>query len=50
MVVLYGGLLLLGLFTALLTSFYTFRMVFVVFHGEQENPLPVGSGTSRLRS
>jgi NADH-quinone oxidoreductase subunit L len=37
---LYGGLLLLGLFTALLTSFYTFRMVFVVFHGEQENPLP----------
>jgi NADH-quinone oxidoreductase subunit L len=36
---LYGGLLLLGLITALLTSFYTFRMVFVVFHGEQENPL-----------
>jgi NADH-quinone oxidoreductase subunit L len=41
---LYGALLLLGLFTALLTSFYTFRMVFVVFHGEQENPLPPGGG------
>ena len=41
---LYGGLLLLGLITALLTSFYTFRMVFVVFHGEQENPLPPGGG------
>jgi NADH-quinone oxidoreductase subunit L len=31
---LYGGLFALGLFTALLTSFYTFRMFFVVFHGE----------------
>jgi len=41
---LYGGLLLLGLFTALLTSFYTFRMVFVVFHGEQENHFPHGRG------
>ncbi|KAB0671295.1 NADH-quinone oxidoreductase subunit L [Oryzomonas sagensis] len=39
---LYGGLLLLGLFTALLTSFYTFRMVFVVFHGEQGHSLPPG--------
>jgi len=40
---LYGGLLLLGLITALLTSFYTFRMVFVVFHGGEEphtTPLP----------
>ncbi|QEM66969.1 NADH-quinone oxidoreductase subunit L [Geobacter sp. FeAm09] len=40
---LYGGLLLLGLLTALLTSFYTFRMVFVVFHGGEEahiGPLP----------
>ncbi|GFE62346.1 NADH-quinone oxidoreductase subunit L [Geobacter sp. AOG2] len=40
---LYGGLLLLGLFTALLTSFYTFRMLFVVFHGREEahsSPLP----------
>ncbi|MDR3580548.1 MAG: NADH-quinone oxidoreductase subunit L [Oryzomonas sp.] len=41
---LYGGLLLLGLITAFLTSFYTFRMVFVVFHGEQKNPLPPGGG------
>jgi NADH-quinone oxidoreductase subunit L len=32
--VLYGGLYLLGLVTALLTVVYTFRMVFVVFHGE----------------
>ncbi|MBK5274652.1 MAG: NADH-quinone oxidoreductase subunit L [Desulfuromonadales bacterium] len=30
---LYGGLFSLGLLTALLTSFYTFRMLFVVFHG-----------------
>ncbi|MGD0585673.1 MAG: NADH-quinone oxidoreductase subunit L [Oryzomonas sp.] len=40
---LYGGLLLLGLITALMTSFYTFRMVFVVFHGGGEPhtaPLP----------
>ncbi|KAA0892236.1 NADH-quinone oxidoreductase subunit L [Oryzomonas rubra] len=43
---LYGGLLLLGLFTALLTSFYTFRMVFVVFHGGEENSLPLGGGGS----
>jgi NADH-quinone oxidoreductase subunit L len=34
---LYAGLFGLGLLTALLTAFYTFRMVFVVFHGEQEN-------------
>jgi len=40
---LYNVLLLLGLVTALLTSFYTFRMVFVVFHGGEEahtGPLP----------
>jgi NADH-quinone oxidoreductase subunit L len=30
---LYTGLFALGLLTALLTSFYTFRMLFVVFHG-----------------
>jgi len=30
---LYGSLFALGLVTALLTSFYTFRMLFVVFHG-----------------
>ena len=32
--ILYGGLYLLGLVTALLTVVYTFRLVFVVFHGE----------------
>jgi NADH-quinone oxidoreductase subunit L len=40
---LYGTLFVLGLFTALLTSFYTFRMLFVVFHGTEEthaDPLP----------
>jgi NADH-quinone oxidoreductase subunit L len=31
---LYGVLFLLGLVTALLTVVYTFRMVYVVFHGE----------------
>ena len=43
---LYGGLFVLGLFTALLTSFYTFRMLFVVFHGEQQIPLnpPLSKG------
>ena len=30
---LYGTLFALGLLTALLTAFYTFRMLFVVFHG-----------------
>lgn len=30
---LYGSLFALGLVTALLTAFYTFRMLFVVFHG-----------------
>jgi len=33
---LYGSLYLVGLLTALLTSFYSFRMLFVVFHGEHE--------------
>jgi len=33
---LYTGLFVLGLVTALLTSFYTFRMLFVVFHGTEE--------------
>jgi NADH-quinone oxidoreductase subunit L len=42
---LYGPLFALGLVTALLTAFYTFRMVFVVFHGDQQNPpLPEGEG------
>jgi len=42
--VLYGSLFALGLFTALLTAFYTFRMLFVVFHGESHNPLPSREG------
>jgi len=37
---LYGGLFALGLVTALLTSFYTFRMLFVVFHGESQATHP----------
>jgi NADH-quinone oxidoreductase subunit L len=37
---LYMGLFALGLVTALLTSFYTFRMLFVVFHGERQAAHP----------
>ncbi|HXE98305.1 MAG TPA: NADH-quinone oxidoreductase subunit L [Dongiaceae bacterium] len=37
---LYGALFALGLVTALLTAFYTFRMLFVVFHGDPAPPLP----------
>jgi NADH-quinone oxidoreductase subunit L len=32
---LYGGLYFLGLLTALLTSIYTFRMIYMVFGGEE---------------
>jgi len=32
---LYGGLCFLGLLTALLTSIYTFRMIYIVFGGEE---------------
>ena len=35
---LYGALFAIGLMTALLTAFYTFRMLFVVFHGEPVIP------------
>jgi NADH-quinone oxidoreductase subunit L len=42
--VLYGSLYFLALVTALLTVVYTFRMVYVVFHGEGQ----AGAGTSRL--
>jgi NADH-quinone oxidoreductase subunit L len=53
---LYTGLFALGLLTALLTSFYTFRMVFVVFHGESstthgnqaDDSHHAGSGVSAL--
>jgi NADH-quinone oxidoreductase subunit L len=41
---LYGSLYAVGLVTALLTSFYTFRMLFVVFHGES----PVRSSSGRV--
>lgn len=33
---LYGTLFALGLLTALLTAYYTFRMLFVVFHGGED--------------
>jgi NADH-quinone oxidoreductase subunit L len=36
---LYGGLFLGGLLTALLTAFYSFRMLFIVFHGEASTAL-----------
>jgi len=51
---LYGTLFALGLLTALLTSFYTFRMLFVVFHGESQETHPhpdpplEGEGTHTL--
>ncbi len=35
---LYGGLYVAGLVTALITAFYTFRMVLIVFGGESNNP------------
>ena len=49
---LYGALFLAGLVTALLTSFYSFRMLYIVFHGERNEPHPhpapplEGKGTS----
>ncbi len=41
---LYGGLYALGLLTALITAFYTFRMVLVVFHGDKNDPHLEGEG------
>jgi NADH-quinone oxidoreductase subunit L len=35
---LYGGLYLVGLVTALITSFYTFRMLYLVFAGPSREP------------
>lgn len=40
---IYGALFLLALLTALLTSFYTFRMLFVVFHHESAVHRPVAA-------
>jgi NADH-quinone oxidoreductase subunit L len=39
---LYSGLFALELLTALVTAYYTFRMVFVVFHGEASPPFEKG--------
>jgi NADH-quinone oxidoreductase subunit L len=47
---LYSGLFALGLLTALLTAFYTFRMLFVVFHGGASTPLNHRSETGENRS
>jgi NADH-quinone oxidoreductase subunit L len=41
---LYGGLYLLGLVTALLTSVYTFRLVYLVFGGAPSVPPPLMGG------
>ncbi len=46
---LYGVLFALGLVTALLTAFYTFRMLFVVFHGAS-TPLSHRSADEQERS
>ena len=46
---LYGTLFAIGLLTALLTSFYTFRMLFVVFHGEASThrTIPMSCSTAK---
>jgi NADH-quinone oxidoreductase subunit L len=43
---LYGGLFMLGLLTALLTSIYTFRMIYIVFAGEEAHASHDGPGHS----
>ena len=47
---LYGSLFALGLLTALMTAFYTFRMLFVVFHGAASTPLSHRSVDEQKRS
>ena len=47
---LYATLFALGLVTALLTAFYTFRMLFVVFHGGASTPLSHRSVDEQERS
>jgi len=44
----FGLLLVLGLLTALLTSFYTFRLLFLVFHGDVSLPRAHGDEHHRL--
>ncbi len=38
------GFFYAGLFGALLTSIYTFRLIFIVFHGEEKTPAHAGHG------
>jgi len=42
----YSGLLLSGLIGAFLTSIYTFRLIFIVFHGESKLHVHPGHGIS----
>lgn len=42
----YSGLLLSGLVGAFLTSLYTFRLIFIVFHGESKLKAHAGHGIS----
>jgi len=44
---LYGGLLILALLTAFMTAYYTFRMVWLVFGGEQQTSALPKSQTSK---
>ena len=45
----YTALFVLGLLTALVTAFYTFRMIFIVFHGEADTSHhPAGKGIGIL--
>jgi NADH-quinone oxidoreductase subunit L len=39
---IYQGLFIAGLFTALLTAFYTFRVYFLTFHGKERVPPEAG--------
>ncbi len=39
---IYQGLYIAGLFTALLTAFYTFRAFFLTFYGEERIPPEAG--------
>jgi NADH-quinone oxidoreductase subunit L len=44
---LFGGLYLLGLLTALLTSVYTFRMIYLVFGGQESVGAPLAGAHDR---
>ena len=47
--IFYGTLFVLGLVTALLTAFYTFRMLLVVFHGGTSTPLSQRSTAGEIQ-